>query len=142
MGKHNQVEVGNWYNTEKYFNLQPGDDDAQRYAFAGSKVSCSLNFIPKEKNIPSQHQHPHEQILIVPIGDGEAVVDGKHYPTEPGFFAVIPPNLPHGYDVSKATRMCWNLDIFTPARYEYLKDNYLELLAQGKNPMEVHITED
>lgn len=142
MVKHSQVEVGNWYNTEKYFPVKPGSElNVQRYSFAGSKVSCSVNFIPKEMGCPPEHSHPHEQVLIVPVGDGEAVVDGKHYPTEPGFFAVIPPHMPHGYDTTKATHTCWNLDVFTPARLEYLKENYLNLLAQGKDPMNVMITE-
>lgn len=143
MGKHNQVVVGNWYDTEKYYKVQPGNKDSLvRYFSSGSKVSFAVHFIPKGIEPAPQHKHPHEQFLIVPIGDGEAIIDGEHYPTEPGFFAILPSNLPHGYDSTKATHTCWNLDIFSPARLEYEKENYMDILAQGKNVFDVMITDD
>jgi quercetin dioxygenase-like cupin family protein len=143
MSKHNQVEVGNWYDSEKYFSLKPGNPKGvKRYSFTGSKVSVSLNFIGKGLPNVGEHAHPHEQCLMVPQGDGDALIDGKRYPTEEGFFAIIPPNMPHGYDCEKATVPCWNLDVFNPARLEFLKENYYNLLAQGKDPMKEMITEE
>lgn len=136
----NQVEIGSFYDSEKYYNPNPsGEGDVARYFFTGEKVSVALHMIPAGQN-GGEHTHPHEQCLIVPAGDGEAIIDGKLYPTEPGFFALIPPELPHGYSTEKASYTCWNLDIFNPARLEYDKDNYFRILAKGEDPMKTRIT--
>jgi quercetin dioxygenase-like cupin family protein len=140
----NQIEIGNFYNSEEYFN--PVADQTKkgimRYFFTGDNCSVALNMIqPKMPNV-GEHHHVHEQFLLVPQGDGKAIVDGKEYQAEPGFFAYIPSNVPHGYDASQATHTCWNLDIFYPERLEYQKDNSLRILASGQNPMEVMITKN
>ncbi len=129
--KHiSQIEVGSFYNTEKYYNPLPGTNGLTRYFTSGENVSIALHMI--EKNCPAQpeHTHVHEQALIVPQGNGEVLIDGQRFKAEPGFFAIIPSNLPHGYDPTTATYTSWNLDIFVPARTEYEKENYFEALAK------------
>lgn len=139
----NQVAIGNFYNTEKYFN--PSTDPnrkTMRYFFTGDNCSVALNMIPPKTSKNPEHHHPHEQFLLVPQGDGKVLIDGKEYDSEPGFFAYFPPEVPHGYDASGASYTCWNLDIFYPERLEYEKDNFFRLLASRKNPMDVMITKD
>jgi quercetin dioxygenase-like cupin family protein len=140
----NQVEIGNFYNSEEYFYLSPdaGKKGVMRYFFTGDNLSVSLHMIPPKTPNVGEHRHIHEQFLIVPQGDGKPVVDGQEYDAEPGFFAYLPPDVPHGYNASEATYTCWNLDIFYPERLEYQKDNYFRILASGKKPMEVMITKD
>lgn len=141
----NQVVVGNFYNSEEYFSLNPAKKrGVMRYFFTGDNCTACLNMIPpKLPRLPEpEHVHPHEQFLLVPQGDGKVLIDGVEYDSEPGFFAFIPSGVPHGYDASKASYCCWNLDIFYPERLEYEKDNYFRLLAQGKDPMTTQITKE
>lgn len=139
MSRHNQVEVGNWYDDqEDYYAIIPGVD---RLAFTGEKVTCTLNVIKAKLPEPPQHNHVHEQFGIVIQGDGDFIVDGKHYTVEPGFFVYFPSNLPHGFSSAEASRTTWNLEVFAPARLEYLKDTYLDLIVRGQDPMKVMITE-
>lgn len=139
----NQVKIGNFYNTEEYYCPNPEKTKGvMRYFFTGDNCSVALHMIPAKLDPAPEHHHPHEQFLIVPQGDGKAIVDGVKYDSEPGFFAYCPENIPHGYDSSEATYTCWNLDIFYPERLEYSKDNYFRIMAQGKSPMETMITKE
>lgn len=138
----NQVEVGNFYDSEKYYCPNIKKNGAMRYFFTGDDCSVALHMVPAKTPCGPEHHHPHEQFLLVPQGDGKAIVDGVVYDAEPGFFAYCPSNIPHGYDASEATYDCWNLDIFFPERLEYEEENYWRLIAQGKNPMETMITKD
>ena len=138
-----QVEVGNFYDSEKYFCLNPAKKrGVMRYFFTGDNCSVCLNMIPPKLPPVKEHCHVHEQFLLVPQGDGKVTVEGVEYDAEPGFFAYIPSGIYHGYDASGATYTSWNLDIFYPERLEYEKDNYFRLLAQGKDPMATQITKD
>ena len=139
----NQIVVGNFYNSEEYYCPNPDKKfGTMRYFFTGDNCSVSLHMIPAGAPRAPEHSHVHEQFLLVPQGDGKALVDGVVYDAEPGFFAYCPSGVPHGYDASEASYCCWNLDIFYPERLEYEKDNYFRLLAQGKKPMETQITKD
>lgn len=139
----NQVVVGNFYNTEEYFSLNPSKKrGVMRYFFTGDNCSCCLNMIPPKWPSVPEHSHVHEQFLLVPQGDGKITVEGVEYDAEPGSFVYCPSGISHGYDASEATYTSWNLDIFFPERLEYEKDNYFRLLAQGKDPMETQITKD
>lgn len=137
-----QVKIGNFYNSEEYFKPAFTENCPVRYFFTGDNCSVAINMIkPKLPPFP-QHSHPHEQFMVVLQGDGKAIVDGKEYDGEAGFFAYCPPNLPHSYITTDATYTCWNMDIFYPERLEYEKENTLRLLAQGKDPMKVMMTKD
>jgi hypothetical protein len=139
----NQVKIGNIYNTEEYYCPEPEKKKGvMRYFFTGDDCSVALHMIPPKLKPLPEHKHPHEQFLIVPQGDGKALINGEEYDSEPGFFAYIPSDIPHGYDTSEATYTCWNFDIFYPERLEYEEDNYFRIMAQGKNPMDVMITKE
>jgi quercetin dioxygenase-like cupin family protein len=140
----NQIKIGNFYNSEEYFRVIPDTSKKSpiRYFFTGDNLSVSLHMIPAKMPVMGEHHHVHEQFLLVPQGDGKALIDGQVYDTEPGFFAYFPSEVPHGYITSEATYTCWNLDIFYPARLEYQKDNYYRILASGRKPAEVMITKD
>ncbi|MCI8915688.1 MAG: cupin domain-containing protein [Oscillospiraceae bacterium] len=133
----NQVVIGNFYDSEQYYAPNPTQKKGgvMRYFFTGDDCSVSLHMIPAGTPAAPEHAHPHEQFLIVPQGDGVALVDGEEYDGEEGFFAYCPAGVPHGYDASQARQVCWNLDIFFPERLEYEQENFFRLLAQGKNPM-------
>ena len=144
MGKMsiNQVRIGSIYNSEEYFKPAFTANCPTRYFFTGDNCSAAVNMIdPKLPPFP-QHAHPHEQFIVVLQGDGTAIVDGKEYEGEEGFFAYIPSALPHGYNTTDATYTCWNLDIFYPERLEYEKETTFRLLAQGKDPMKTMVTKD
>lgn len=139
----NQIQFGSLYNTEKYYNVLEADGSKSkmtRYFFTGDTITGAFHMLEAGFRRP-EHKHPHEQCLLGPVGDGELHVDGKIYSAEPGFFAIIPPHVPHTYSCENATSTCWNLDFFEPIRLEYQKDNYFELLAKGENPATTMITE-
>ncbi len=62
------------------------------------------------------HQHIHEQSSQVLEGKFELTIDGETRLLEPGFIALIPPNVPHG---GVAITDCKLLDIFSPVREDY-----------------------
>ena len=139
----NQIQIGNIYNSEEYFDLAPdGTSGVNRYFFTGDNLSVAVHMLPPKLPTMPEHAHPHEQCLLVPQGDGKALINGVEYDTEPGFFALFPPEVPHGYDTSEASYTCWNLDVFVPERLEYEKEAFLRLLAQGKDTMNTMITKD
>ena len=139
----NQVVIGNFYNSEEYYCPNPAKKQGVMwYFFTGDSCSVALHMLPPKMPRGPEHAHPHDQFLLDPQGDGKVLIYGKEYDSEPGFFAYVPGDLPHGYDTSEATYTCWNLDVFAPERLEYEKDNFFRLMAQGKNPMETMITKD
>jgi quercetin dioxygenase-like cupin family protein len=60
-----------------------------------------------------EHQHPHEQTVIVLEGELELVVDGKAHRLTPGTVYAIPGNTPHAGKALVASRV---LDVFSPPR--------------------------
>ncbi len=62
------------------------------------------------------HAHPHEQIVNVLEGEFDLIIEGKVNPAEPGFIAIIPPNVKHG---GKAKTKVCILDVFYPVREDY-----------------------
>lgn len=139
--KHmNQVTVGNAYNSENYYYPIPGNNKVARYFTTGEKLSLACHMISKGEYAP-EHIHMHEQALLIPQGDGAVIINGKEYKASPGFFAIIPPNVPHTYSAKNASQLSWNMDIFTPARLEYDRDLFCQLLIDGKDPAKINITE-
>lgn len=96
---------------------------AKRLAIPGSASTVALSVIeynPESKERPP-HTHVNEQITIILEGDGNFIIDGVKYPVEPGWFAVIPSNVPHCFESGSNTKKILNLDIFTPARDEFFR---------------------
>ncbi|MEZ5293816.1 MAG: cupin domain-containing protein [Vicinamibacterales bacterium] len=60
-----------------------------------------------------EHQHPHEQTVVVLDGELELQVDGQAHRLRPGSAYVIPGNVPHSGTALVDTRV---LDIFSPVR--------------------------
>ena len=67
------------------------------------------------KSFP-EHQHPHEQVVVVLEGELELVVDGEPHRLTPGTVFAIPGNMPHA---ARAITNCRVLDVFCPARDDY-----------------------
>ena len=64
------------------------------------------------------HQHPHQQIIYVESGELQLHCDGQDRPMHTGDSIAIPGNVPHA--VTAVTDIIV-LDIFTPAREDFLK---------------------
>jgi quercetin dioxygenase-like cupin family protein len=62
------------------------------------------------------HAHPHEQIVNVIEGEFDFTVEGKVYAAQPGFIAIVPPNVKHGGKAKTPVRI---LDVFYPVREDY-----------------------
>lgn len=60
-----------------------------------------------------EHQHPHEQTVIVLEGELELRVGGQAHRLTPGTVYAIPGNTPHAGTAIVASRV---LDIFSPVR--------------------------
>lgn len=63
-----------------------------------------------------EHQHPHEQTVVVLSGELELIVDGAATRLTPGTAFVIPPDVPHRGRAIVDTRV---LDVFAPVRSDY-----------------------
>ncbi len=60
-----------------------------------------------------EHQHPHEQTVVVLSGELELRVDGTTHRLTPGTVFAIPGNVPHAGTAIVETRV---LDVFSPPR--------------------------
>lgn len=60
-----------------------------------------------------EHQHPHEQTVIVLEGELELRVGGETHRVRPGQVFAIPGNVPHSGTAVVTTRV---LDVFSPVR--------------------------
>ena len=60
-----------------------------------------------------EHQHPHEQTVIVLEGELELVAAGATHRLTPGMVFAIPGHVPHSGRAVVATRV---LDVFSPPR--------------------------
>ncbi len=60
-----------------------------------------------------EHQHPHEQTVVMLEGELELFIDGATYRLTPGMVFAIPGNVPHSGRAVVNSRV---LDIFSPPR--------------------------
>ena len=60
-----------------------------------------------------EHQHPHEQTVVLLEGELELCVDGHTHRLTPGMVFAIPGNVPHSGRAVVHSRL---LDIFSPPR--------------------------
>ena len=63
-----------------------------------------------------EHQHPHEQVVVVLAGELEVTVPGETLRLTPGMVYAIPPDVPHS---GRAVTDCRILDTFAPSRDDY-----------------------
>jgi quercetin dioxygenase-like cupin family protein len=64
-----------------------------------------------------EHQHPHQQLVYLLAGELLLDIDGKQFLMSEGDSIVIPSDAPHK---ATANQKCRVLDIFAPAREDYL----------------------
>ena len=67
-----------------------------------------------------EHAHVHEQVVNVPAGTIELVVDGEPRRLRPGDVVVLPPNVVHS---ARAVTYCRILDVFYPEREDFKAAN-------------------
>lgn len=80
--------------------------DTNTINFIEVKAGCALPI----------HTHVHQQLSFVLEGEFELTVNGDPQILNPGLFAVIPSNAPHG---GRAITDCKLIDIFSPLREDY-----------------------
>lgn len=93
-------------------------DGLERKAFTGNGATLALHRISRGFS-GSPHSHPHEQIVYIVDGLMDFHIGDDVVRLGPGGLAVVPPNVVHHSDLLSETAL--NLDIFTPARPEYVK---------------------
>lgn len=99
------------------------DDLQRRTLFPGFDASllhtarATLSFVDATAGSAfPEHQHPHEQTVVVLSGELELVVDGTPTRLSPGTAFVIPPDVPHSGRAIVDSRV---LDVFAPGRDDY-----------------------
>lgn len=77
----------------------------------------TINFISvKAGSAFPVHQHMNHQCAFVLEGEFEMTIEGETQVLKPGFFVVIPGNIPHS---GRAITDCRLVDIFNPVREDY-----------------------
>ncbi len=106
----------NW-NDKAWKLVRPG---IERKAFGSDKVTLALHRLhPGHERLP--HSHPNEQVVYILEGTVDFHVGDETLRIEAGGLAVVPPDVVHWVEVV-GDRPAINLDVFTPARPEYLVD--------------------
>ena len=83
-------------------------------------IGCTLAMNYQDPGEPSkEHDHPHTQISYVIEGEGESICNGVRRKVNAGSLVVIPPNLPHCFQVT-GEKTALILDIFAPERQEHV----------------------
>lgn len=71
-----------------------------------------------EGSVLPSHNHFHEQVSIVTLGELELTVEDKTQVMKPGMTAIIPSSAMHS---AKALTYCEVTDVFSPVRDDYKK---------------------
>lgn len=89
-----------------------------RKAFGSDNVTLALHrLMPGHE--PRPHSHPNEQVVYILAGQIDFHLPGKVVRLGAGGLLVVPPNVMH-HGVVVGDEPVLNLDVFTPARPEYL----------------------
>ncbi len=92
----------------------------ERKAFGSDKVTLALHRLhPGHELLP--HSHPNEQVVYILEGSVDFHIGDDTLRIEAGGLAVVPPGVTHYVEVV-GDQPAINLDVFTPARPEYLQD--------------------
>jgi quercetin dioxygenase-like cupin family protein len=95
--------------------VRPGID---RKAFGGDGATLALHRL-QPGHEPRPHAHVNEQIVYIMKGTIDFHVGDEVIRLGPGGLLTVPPNVQHWGEVVGDEEVL-NLDIFTPARPEYL----------------------
>jgi len=85
--------------------------------FIHSENMTFANWTIEEGASFPEHNHPHEQVLIMLEGALEIKVGRETKVIKPGDVTIIPPNMPH---MGKAIEKVNAIDIFYPVRQDYV----------------------
>jgi quercetin dioxygenase-like cupin family protein len=103
------------WSTTPWKPVRPGVD---RKSFGGEGATVTLHrLMPGHE--PKPHSHPNEQIAYILAGTIRFHVGDEIHLVGPGGLLLIPPNVVHWGEVV-GDEPVLNLDVFTPARPEYL----------------------
>lgn len=95
------------------------EDTVQRSAIRTDDALVVFNHITPDLPPAPAHDHPFDQLALIFYAPMEFTVDGTAYVIEPGGFLYIPAGATHtGRLVRKEAAL--NIDIFAPAREDYL----------------------
>ena len=90
----------------------------ERKAFTSEAVTVALHRVwPGHEVLP--HAHPNEQVVYILEGEAEFSIGDRTIPVHGGSLLVVPANVRHCIKVLGAGPVL-NLDIFTPARPQYV----------------------
>jgi quercetin dioxygenase-like cupin family protein len=95
--------------------VRPG---IERKAFGSETVTVALHKL-QPGHEPRPHSHPNEQIVYILSGCIDFHVGNEVVRLRSGGLLVVPPDVEH-YGIVVGDEEVLNLDIFTPARPEYL----------------------
>ncbi|MGB4351973.1 MAG: cupin domain-containing protein [Tissierellaceae bacterium] len=105
-----------------FYNKDIGIEDlgkgVSRKILAYDKNLMTVEVFFEEGAVGEMHSHPHEQITYVLEGKFEFTIGGEKYLVEAGDTLYKQSNIEHGAICLEKGRL---LDIFTPAREDFLK---------------------
>jgi len=109
-----QVHQVDW-DAMEWRTVRPG---IERKAFTGERTTLALHRISPGHTL-APHSHPHEQIVYILAGVVDFHIGDQVVRLGPGGLAVVPPNVMH-HAVLVGDTPALNLDVFAPARPDYL----------------------
>lgn len=95
------------------------DGDFQRCAVRMDEALVVFNWLKSTLPVPPPHDHPFDQLAMVFEGVMELTVGGTPYVLKPGDVLRIPAGIPHFARIL-SEETCLNIDVFAPAREDYL----------------------
>lgn len=124
-----KIESGNWYESP-WRPIRRGIDQVT-FGMAADSVTCTIGTIENNAEL-RPHAHPNEQIALCLDGKCDYYVEGVPHKMVKGSWLVIPPNVEHYAHVYESDVPCLQMDIFAPARPEYVQVYRDYLAEQGK----------
>ncbi|MBO1073498.1 cupin domain-containing protein [Roseomonas marmotae] len=110
-----QIHAVDWSAME-WTPVRPG---VERKAFTGDGATLALHRImPGHDVLP--HSHSNEQVVYILSGTADFHIGEQVVRLGPGGLALVPPDTVHHIKVV-GTEPVLNLDVFTPARPEYVQ---------------------
>jgi quercetin dioxygenase-like cupin family protein len=91
----------------------------ERTAVLTDGAIVTFNWIWPGHPEPPAHDHPYDQLAIILLGALELDLDGTTYTVSGGEFLYIPAGVPHSGRVV-SDEPCLNVDVFAPARQDYV----------------------
>ena len=90
----------------------------ERVAFRGDNAMVVMNWLHPGMQ-PGPHSHPFEQLALIVQGRTRLHVGDEVFECEPGSMVRVPPDIVHWAE-PVGDEVCLNLDVFAPARADYL----------------------